>query len=190
MGKNPDEIVVAQGGALSVAPVGTDLPSDLGPLADAYVDLGYLSEDGATVTKGRTVEEVPAWQSPVAVRRYVSEESLGIEGELLQWNRDSWGLAMGGGQWSEPNPGVFRYDPPTPSDALPEHVSVLDWQDGERQWRLVVEKSTVDEDVETEINRQGASVLPVTLGGVAAEEGGVVWYLLCNDEEAFGGSGS
>lgn len=181
MAKNADQIVVAANGGLNVAPEDTTLPDDLEDLGGTYVDLGYINEDGATITKGRTVEEVRSWQSATAVRKFVTEESLQIEAALQQWNAQSFITAFGGGEWTEPDTGVFRYDPPAPEDALIEQVVVLDWQDGEREWRLIVPKMTVEEDVETQLQRTTEQQLPTTLSAVADDSGSISWYLLSND---------
>ncbi len=51
MPNNSDAIVIAGNGSVSVAPVGTDLPADHSTaLAAAFVNLGYINEDGATFT--------------------------------------------------------------------------------------------------------------------------------------------
>ena len=50
------------GGAISVAPSGTTLPTDASTaLANAYVNLGYVSEDGLTRSITRDSEVIKAW---------------------------------------------------------------------------------------------------------------------------------
>lgn len=52
----------AVGGALSVAPAGTTLPTDATTaLAGAFTNLGYISSDGVTKTITRETEEIKAW---------------------------------------------------------------------------------------------------------------------------------
>lgn len=50
------------GGAVFYAPAGTTLPTNAtDALADAFVDMGYISEDGVTNNGEREVEEIKAW---------------------------------------------------------------------------------------------------------------------------------
>lgn len=50
------------GGALYWAPAGTTLPTDAStPLASEYVNLGYVSEDGITISTEEEVSELIAW---------------------------------------------------------------------------------------------------------------------------------
>lgn len=188
MSKNTEQIRVGADGAFSVAPDGTSLPEDLNPLGGAYTELGYFSEDGVTMTKGRTVEGVPAWPSPVDVRKLVSTEAFSLAGELLQWNSDTLTTAYGGGEISEVGDDVYRYDPPDPADGLPMQVAVLDWEDGPHMYRVVVAKASAAEDAETQIVRTAAAGLPLTLEANAGDDG-VTWYLLTNDP-AFAPTGS
>lgn len=50
------------GGAIRVAPYGTDIPTDAtAELASAFKTLGYISEDGFVNTNGMETSEVRAW---------------------------------------------------------------------------------------------------------------------------------
>lgn len=50
------------GGAVHWAPLGTALPLNAtATLAAAYVDMGYISEDGVTNSNEREAEEIKAW---------------------------------------------------------------------------------------------------------------------------------
>ena len=50
------------GGAMSVAPIGTALPTDATTaLAAAFVGLGYISDEGLTSSTSREVENIKSW---------------------------------------------------------------------------------------------------------------------------------
>lgn len=56
------------GGAVSVAPTGTTLPTDTSTaLAAAFQNLGYISEDGATKNITPTAAEIRAWGGDVVL---------------------------------------------------------------------------------------------------------------------------
>lgn len=86
MAKDADKVVVAATGTVYVAAVGTTPPTDAtASLAGGFVDLGYVSEDGVTVTIGKNVEELRAWQSAEPVRRIVTARSMKASFNLMEW---------------------------------------------------------------------------------------------------------
>lgn len=61
------------GGAISVAPIGTTLPTDATTeLSDAFKRLGYVSEDGVTISEERDSEDTKAWGGDIV---YTSQTS-------------------------------------------------------------------------------------------------------------------
>ena len=63
------------GGAVSVAPVGTTMPTDAKTaLGSGFVNLGYISEDGITDSNSRTSDNIKAWGGQV-VYTYQSEKT-------------------------------------------------------------------------------------------------------------------
>lgn len=186
------ELVVAAAGNVQVAnladtpslPASTDAPG--ASLDASFVDLGYTTEDGASFTATPTVEDINAWQKATPVRRLVTARALTVAFSLEQWNQDTFALAFGGGSWSEPAAGVFRYDPPADTDALSEYALVIDFADGDRKGRVVVYKANVTEAVETSLTRTGAALLPVTLSALTPDDQDASWYFVGDDDLAFG----
>jgi hypothetical protein len=191
--QDASEIVVAAQGHIYVAnladnplmPTNTDGPGATIPGND-FVDLGYTTEDGATFTASPTVEDINAWQKATPVRRLVTARSLMVAFSLEQWNQDTFALAFGGGTWSEPATGVFRYDPPADEDALSEYAMILDFADGDRKGRVVVYKFNVTEAVETTLTRGGAALLPITANALTPDDQDRSWYFVGDDSLAFG----
>lgn len=183
MAQSADAVVVAGNGAANVAPVGTTLPTDSSTALDpAFVDLGFLSEDGATFRDEKTKEPIPAWQSFYPIKYVVTDASAEVEFVLRQWDADTVPLAFGGGQVTVPNPtaapGEFRYEPPDP-ETIDERALVLSWQYDNANFRLVVPKVMVTSGVESQLTKSSASDLPLTLG-VIGTAGASPWLLYTN----------
>lgn len=181
MANTASELVVASSGSIAVAPLGTTLPTNpTAALAAGFVDLGYASEDGVTLSATPTVEEFSAWQSRQAVRRELTAQEVQASFVLEQWNADTVPLAFGGGTITEPTAGVYRYDFLDDGAALDERILVVTWQDGDKDYRMVFERGNVTDAVETSLTRGALAMLPITFKASAAPGGGP-GYILTND---------
>jgi hypothetical protein len=183
MAQDADQITVALSGNVSVAPYSEalTLPTGLGALDAAFLNLGYTSEDGVTFSATPNIEEIRAWQKATPVRRIVTGRDASAAFTLEQTNLDTFALAFGGGDWTEPSAGVFRYDPPADEDALAEYACVIDFADGDRNSRIVIMRASVNEAVETQLVRNNAAMLPVTLAALTPDGENAAWYFLSDD---------
>lgn len=188
MAQDPNELVIAGTGAISVGPIGSTLPTSPTAALSGYTELGYTTEDGVKFTKERDIKDFFAWQKKDPVRRELISRTLVAAYALEQWNGDTVTHAYGGGEVTEPTPGTFRYDFPTEDDALDEVTEVIDWQDGDKHYRFVIPRGTVSENVETDLMRTELSVLPVTFKALAPLNGGIAYIL--TDDPAFEPAGS
>lgn len=185
MANDADNIIIGANGKVSVAPVGTALPATIdAALNAAFKEVGFLSEDGVTPTSSKTIEGVPVWQSIYHARRFVTEAEFRLAMVLREWNPITVPLAFGGGEVVESpeDSGSYRYDPPDAS-AIDERAMVVDYVDGDYNYRFVVARGNVSEDVETQIARAGASDLPITFAALG-QTGVLPWYWL-TDNPAF-----
>lgn len=181
---NAEEIVVANSGQAYVAPVGTTLPTDpTAALNAAFTGLGYISEDGATVTAAPEILEIAAWQSRQSVRREMTSQAITVAFSLMQFNESTIPLAFGGGAVTSLGGGKFRYDFPDDQDALDVRAAVLEAQDGTKHYRWVFERCNVTESVETSVQRGAAALLPITLSVLVPESGSPGYFL--TDDPAF-----
>lgn len=179
MQQDADSIVIAGNGSVQVAPVGTTMPTDIATaLPAAWIDLGYVSEDGATFSDEKTKEPIPVWQSFYPVKYVVSDATASLSFVLRQWDADTVPLAFGGGAVTAiaGPPQVFRYDPPEP-EVIDERAVVLEWTADDSTFRLIIPRVMVTEGVETQLVRTAASDLPITLG-VLGTSGVKPWSLL------------
>ena len=179
MSGDADNIIIGANGSVHVAPVGTALPATIGAALNvAFLDLGFMSEDGVTITDSKSVESVKVWQSLYAVRRFITEKDFALAFVMREWNKISIPLAFGGGSIAETpaNSNSFKYTPPAPED-IDERAAVIKWVDGDYNFALVTPRVMVSENVETNIVRTGASDLPLTLMALG-QDGTAPWYML------------
>src|SRR6185503_13529384 len=166
MPNDSSEIVVGANGTVWVAPVGTTLPADIDEaLAVDFVDVGFVSENGATFTDSKEITDINAWQSFYPVRRIISSRSSQLAFAIRQWNSDNVKFAFGGGQVTSTANG-FEYTPPDPSE-LDERALCLEWADDTKNYRLVFPRGLVSENVESTAARTSAMDLPITFSAVS-----------------------
>jgi hypothetical protein len=182
MANDSDEILIGANGSIRVAPVGNTEPANIAAAWPAgWVDLGFASEDGVKVTDSKGLGQVDVWQSFYPARRFVTDRDMHAAFVLRQWNIPNVKLAFGGGTVTEDvaDSGHFRYVPPDPED-LDEHALGIQWADGAKNYRLIIPRGIVTEDVETTLARSAPADLPITFG-ITAQDGDVPWFLLTDD---------
>jgi len=90
MAQSIDEVRVGVDGVVSSAPLATAAPTAVdSALNVAFVDLGYVSEDGVTEANAQSSEKVRAWQRNAVVRTIVTEGETTYQLTLIQTNTDT-----------------------------------------------------------------------------------------------------
>lgn len=172
-----ERLNIAARGDLYVAPVGTTMPADVtASLNAAFRSVGYLNEDGATLSDSKNRDPIMAWQAfrPIAYVNTDVETTLACT--LRQWDNVTVPLAFGGGTITSPSAGVYRYAPPAP-EFIDERAAVLEWVQDTYKWRLCMTRVMLTESVETQLVRTSPGDLPITLG-VLGSVGVDDWYIL------------
>lgn len=180
MPNDAQETILGATGSVHVAPAGTALPVDeVVALNAAFIEVGFVSEDGATLNDSKEINEHPAWQSTTFIRRNVASRATTVAFSMLQWNDETVPFALGGGVVTEPTAGHYKYEPPT-AEEIDTRALVLQWSDKGYEYRLVIAEGMVTEDVESQLNREALAGLPITF---AAQDNGTdpVWFLLTDD---------
>ena len=179
MPQTASEIVVGGNGALWVAPVGTAAPTTtLAALNVAFIDMGFATEDGLTVTAGKTIVDIRVWQSFYAARKLVTDRNFRVAFSLRQWNEVNLPLAFGGAMsGTTPN---YLLQPSAP-EVVDTRSFVFEWVDGSKNYRLYLPVGLVSEDVETKIARDDSAPLPLTIDVLDPGGGVKPWSLYTND---------
>lgn len=193
MANDATEVVVGTNGKIWVGPTDAAAPDDVATAMDTvdaeWLELGYISEEGAKFSEGKTVADINAWQSFYPIRRIITGRSVTLAFSLRQWNKDTVEFALGG--TVADNNGEYTYTPPTP-DQLDNRSVTLEWFDGDKSYRLYMPAGIVSENVEISLMRTAAADLPITFAatdpGVDGNGDPISIYTLFTDDPAFASS--
>ena len=179
MPNNANNVVVASNGKVYVGPTTTPAPSNYATALNAgFLELGFVSEDGATFTEGKDVTDINAWQSFYPIRKIVTARTVEISFALREFNKRTVEFALGG--TVSVNSAEWKYVPPAP-DVLSTKSLVLEWTDGSKGYRLYVPVGIVTEAVETNLTRTAAADLPITFSATDPGTGTNIYTLFTND---------
>jgi len=184
---NPNNLVVASGGSIFVAPVGTAAPVDpaVAPAAP-WLTLGLISEEGASFSYGKTIEEFMSWQRRNAVKRTVTAEEVTSSFTLQEWRRTSFTFAVGGGSITNVSGTVWRYNFPTGNDDLDERSLLIRWDDSGKSYQLHFERGSVTEPVETNLSRTALAQLPISFKALSSTSTDSLGVALLTNDPSFG----
>ena len=147
---NKDNIAVGKpkvGGAIHVAPAGTTLPTDATTaLAAAFVNLGYVSEDGLTNSNSAAAETIHAWGKDIIYTNDGDDETYSwtllevLDANIQKFIRgaDNVTVAEGGAMSVQ----VRR---PSERTQMEEHVIVVEMILHKRAVRHVIPRSVITE---------------------------------------------
>lgn len=175
------QVRVAGTGELSLAPVGTTLPTTATEaLAAPFNGYGYTTEDGVALSKSVEREGIPAWQSTTPVRYLTTSQELTAAVTFLQSNEDILKLWLGSGDFASAGVGGgYRAD--VSVDPIgQQYAFVLEWRDDDITSRLVIPKVEITETGDVTLARQATS-FPITFGALAPDEGTVLATWLTDD---------
>lgn len=172
-------VVVGSNGSTWVAATTATAPTSAATaLAVGWTELGYLSEDGATITDGKDITDINAWQSFYPIRQVVTGRTFTLSFSLREWSRANIEFALGG-TVTGTSP-TFTFTPPSPEN-IDIRSLVLNWADGSKLYRLYVKRGMVTETVEANAVRTGAMDLPITFGAQDPGTGSAAYLLFTND---------
>src|SRR3954464_7733868 len=147
MALNADYVSAGQTGSGMYAPLGTTAPAD--PTAAwpaAWIDLGYVSEDGITEAESRDWEEIKAWQNRAVVRRLLTDNEMTWQFTLIENKADVLALRHAGSTMTEAGtaPDTFSsMDVMVPQEAF--YAFGFDIIDGDVHHRILIPKGSVTE---------------------------------------------
>jgi len=163
MANDSDNVRLAPNGSVYVAPTGTTLPNTATiALNVAFKDLGYIDEDGVSLTPGVEFTDIMAWQSAVPVKTSLDSASFEVQFNMIEVKLDTFQLYFfnttavnnfGQGKITmSSNPGTQ------------EKAVVVDWTDdtGDKN-RLVLPKAIIADRENLQLVRNQAVATGITL---------------------------
>ena len=178
----------ANGPGLYLSPVGTAPPTDTTTAWDpAWVSLGYASEDGPTVSSSTSSNDIRGWQSLGVLRSVITERTVTVQFQLLEWNALNLGL-----YWDVDAPviaadGTFKFDVRS-DQAGQKHQLGVDIKDGANEARLIFPVVQLNAAGDMQFQRGALAVLDVTFS--ALETNGVLLNVIGNIPGAGGALGT
>jgi hypothetical protein len=187
MAVDTENLVVGSGGSVWVAAVGTTAPTDPAVAPSApWIEVGLISEEGASFSYGQTTEEFKAWQRRTPVRRDVVADDLTATFVLQEWKKSNFTLAFNGGSITNVSASVWKYNFPTGADDVAEKALLLRWADNGRNYQLTFDRGTVTEPVEVSLSRTALAQLPISFKALSATTSDNIGVSLLTDDSAFG----
>lgn len=171
-----DEVRAGLDGGVYVAPVGTPLPNDPTDALDAaFVNVGYLNEDGVSMNPSQDREDFTAWQSIVPVRRVLTGSQFQLSFTMIQTSADTVTLAFPGATITT-NTGVHKITIPA-NPGSDERAFIFDWVDGDIHNRVVIERGEVTDIGEIQVHRGDPVAYEVTLDSYPNDDNEIaIWY--------------
>jgi hypothetical protein len=182
-GTSAADTVIGANGKLWVAPIGTAQPTlAAAALNAAFIDCGYVSEEGVTFHDAKGKISVPAWNQSNPIRKISTDEVTTVAFNLLQWNEPVFELAFGGTIAASGVDWKF-----TPNQNADPRIMCVEWADGAKHFRLLVPRGEVSGEIELVLTRTNVVPIPVSFESTPAV-GELPYYFLTDDDVGFTGA--
>jgi hypothetical protein len=188
---NAEKIRFAPDGMIYLAPVGGSLvlPTEVGDGLTApagFKALGYVSENGVTMTPSIQTTPLPAWQSAAPVLYNVDSAAFQLQATLLEASKLVTETFFGA-EWQEVVEDVASTPTPTGEyrlnlSSLPElkeFAIVVDWKYKANLWRAVISRSMVAERGAITLQRTQSQQFELTID--AMDSDGSLGYVLTTE---------
>jgi len=161
MTESSQNVQVAAGAFVGFAPAGTAKPTlaagAIGTTDPAapWKDLGYITEDGITSTRGRETENFGAWQSPSPIAVLVTAITDVFAFAIREWNQNAFDFVYGRGAGA----GAKLWEPSKLT--IPASALLLQWDWLGYGTQLWIPRGTLQGDTETVLARTAPADLAV-----------------------------
>lgn len=147
MATNSSNVRVAGSGEISVGATTALAPTDTGSVPTGFAGLGYLSEDGFTESRERSIEDLKGWQNGTTVRSVVTDANLTYSFTMIETNKDTVELFYGTTVTQSATEGNYVI---VPAETGGRKSFILDVIDGDNLKRIYVPQGEVTETGEVQ----------------------------------------
>lgn len=175
------EVRLAPSGHVYVAPTGSTLPTNATMALDsAFRELGYLDEDGCSLTPGVELTDIMMWQSAVPVKTTLDTVNFEVQFNMGQVNQDTWGLYFFVGSWTN-NFGQAKLTVPS-NPGSQEKALIIEWTDDLLDvCRLVIPTAVLTDREALQLVRNNAQITGVTFR--ALDSSGTLAYVYSDNPD-------
>lgn len=186
MAQDTNQVRVAPNGSVSVAPYPAVLPTTVTVALDTgYKELGYLNDDGASITPNVDTSGIKAWQSAVDVKTVLTAVNMDVKFQMLQVTQDTTATFFFNATWTN----VINTATMTMSSnpTISYKSLVVEWTDDLGfKYRLVLPKGIVTEREALQLKRTDAVAFGVTFH--CLDNSGTLATLLTNNPNILSGT--
>ncbi|MEU4169438.1 hypothetical protein AB0F46_21505 [Streptomyces sp. NPDC026665] len=177
MSNDADNVRAALNGSIFMAPKGSSAPADLdSPWDAAWVDLGYMSDDGVSMEYSTDVESIGAWQSLSPVRRILTSVDMTLGFTAIELKARTITAYFPSSTITEVSGTVYRLDIPA-APAPAEFAFGLEWVDGDIKNRLVIPRGEITDRGAISLGRSKAVGLEMTVSAYASSAPEIATWL-------------
>lgn len=177
MSNDADNVRAALNGSILMAPKGTTAPVDLDTAWDAaWIDLGYMSDDGVSMEYSTDVEDINAWQSLSPVRRILTSVDMTLGFTAIELKARTITAYFPGATITNVSGAIQRLDIPA-APGPQEAAFGLEWIDGDIKNRLVISRGEITERGAITFGRSAAVGLEMTVSAYASSAPEIATWL-------------
>lgn len=167
MALNADNVRVGLTGRIYMAPKGSTAPTDLDTAwTAAWLDLGYMSEDGVSLEYSTDVEDINAWQSLSPVRRVLTSVDMTMGFTAIELKTRTITAYFPGATMTDVSGTVHKLDIPS-APGPQEFAFGLEWVDGTVKNRLIIPRGEITERGTITVGRSEPVALEMTVSAYA-----------------------
>lgn len=175
MANDSGQVRLAPRGKVYVGPHGTTLPTNASMAVNSsFKELGYIDEQGVSMTPDVGLKDIMMWQSATAVKTTLDTVKFSIKFNMGQVNYTTWGLYF----FAATVQNVFGSASLTiPSDpGTQERTAIVEWTDDEDDVsRLCIPTCVLDKRDALKLVRKDAQILGIELR--VLDTSGVLAYI-------------
>lgn len=181
MANDSDNIRLAPLGSVYVAATGTTLPTTATMALNVlFKDLGYVSDDGISLTPNVELTDIMAWQSAIPVKTTLDTASFEIKFSMLETKLDTFQLYFFAVTATN-NFGQGKFTLPS-SPGSQEKALIIDWtEDTGDKNRLVLPKAVLADRDNLQLVRNNAAITGLTFRALDAS--GTFAYLYSSNPD-------